>query len=135
LGWAGIGSGLWRDRARSKPVLSFLALFLLSLTLSSPTNTYSYSGFPSYNWWRDIYPNETFNLTHTDMRNHLDPALDLNGATGEGMSAAELLRQELQLKGMMQEEDIGEVFREEWEEDPLDVVIALAEDDEADGAE
>jgi len=85
------------------------------------------NGFPSYNWWHDIYPNETFNLTHTDMRNHLDPALDLNGATGEGMSAAELLRQELQLKGMMREEDIGEVFREEWEEDPLDVVIALAE--------
>jgi len=69
------------------------------------------------------------------MRNRLDPAFDLNGATGEGMSAAELLRQELQLKGMMREEDIGEVFREEWEEDPLDVVIALAEADEADGDE
>jgi len=61
------------------------------------------------------------------MRSHLDPTIDLNGATGEGMSAAELLRQELKLKGMMRVEDLGEVFREEWEEDPIDAVIALAE--------
>jgi len=61
------------------------------------------------------------------MRNHFDPSINLNGATGEGMSASELLRQELKLKGMMREEDMGEVFREEWEEDPIDVVIALAE--------
>lgn len=51
------------------------------------------------------------------MRNHLDPASDLNGATGEGMSAAELLKQEAKLKEMMREEDRGEVFREEWEVD------------------
>ena len=66
------------------------------------------------------------------MRNHLDPSVDHNGATGEGMTAAELLRQELKLKGIMRVEDLREVVREEWEEDPLDVVYALAEAEDED---
>lgn len=51
------------------------------------------------------------------MNNRLDPDLDLNGATGEGMTHEALSQSDEELKLLRHDEDYGEVFKEEWESD------------------